>query len=119
MKTESDLRERLEKAVAEYESARNALPAPAVAEISSRIKCLKQELSDMLVSGANPCPDCGSLPHGMRHEGIALGIVVYVYEIGCLKCRDHRARGSSQEAAVAAWNQGKWVAAAKPWTEAS
>lgn len=60
-------------------------------------------LAEALVEGAKPCPGCGQTPHGMLQpitrdvEGV---------EIGCTKCRHHRAKKATATQAVLAWNAG-------------
>lgn len=69
------------------------------------IKSLRAAISDSISEGASPCPDCGAKAHGMmKREGTET--TPPQFEVGCLNCPDHRARGWSERQAVEKWNQG-------------
>jgi hypothetical protein len=58
-----------------------------------------------LIAGAQPCADCGNLPHGIvQPRGVPGFGVIDTYEIGCLTDRDHRAVDLTREGAVKKWN---------------
>jgi hypothetical protein len=63
----------------------------------------KSELGTVIATGAKPCPSCGGAAFGMRQPT--------GFEVGCLNCRDHRARGLTRRGAVRGWNAGpiEWV----------
>lgn len=71
----------------------------------------KTALSDGICDGANPCPDCGSKPHGISHKTAVRKHIMPIYEVGCLQCRDHRAQGFTPALAVESWNTGDWLPA--------
>ena len=67
------------------------------------LKAARKALSDHIAMGANPCPECNQLPHGMRKNPAT-------YEVGCITCpKPKRARGNSAQAAVIRWNRGEYV----------
>lgn len=66
---------------------------------AARIKELRAELQSLLTDGAQPCPDCGNTPHGIRQAR--------VYEIGCLVCQNKRSFGKISYEAVENWNAGR------------
>lgn len=86
-------------------------------EASAELKKLRAEASALVTEGANPCPRCGEMPHGMlqyRGEGKE---VLTEYEIGCLVCKpfEHKdgtwrsaetRRNPSPTQAVLLWNAG-------------
>lgn len=84
--------------VHEYREIANTAPADVVRAASQAVKDARAELVAAITKGANPCPDCGSPPHGILHPKSV--------EVGCLNCRDHRAQGPTRASAVAAWNEG-------------
>lgn len=71
----------------------------------------RQEASDKISTGAEPCKDCGNVPHGMALPRAVAGLGTFdVYVVGCLVCRDHRAMGKTPEEAVEKWNAGDYMA---------
>lgn len=76
--------------------------------LSDQIKALREQLSAMICNGAVPCPDCGNMPHGMK-QPLKVGNEIFtVFEVGCVVCSDHRARGLTREEAVQKWNAGEY-----------
>lgn len=86
------------------EAARARSRESTSAENTAEVKRLQRELSAAITEGAEPCPKCDAQPHGME-QPTAKGCD---YEIGCLSCRDTRARASSRRAAVILWNAGEY-----------
>ena len=94
-----------EKKAAYNEVAANMTPAQQKAT-SDEIKALLAELAACIVDGANVCPTCSNMPHGIHQPRY--------YEIGCQTCaydrngeaRAIRAKGVFREEAVANWNAG-------------
>lgn len=77
----------------------------------ARIKELRQEMSDSIAAGANPCPKCGTAPHGMLKTP-ETDKAPEQFEIGCIPCDGPdapAARGWSIEQAVDRWNRGEFV----------
>lgn len=109
------------KQIAEYEADVEAALAACRAtesptfEARMALKAARNALSAAIAEGAQPCPDCGLMPHGMR-QAVPYARNGMGYEVGCLNCKDHRgARSESRAAAVAAWNEGaEAVAQHKP-----
>lgn len=105
----------LDAALQEYREGAHTLAAPTLAELSTSIKLLQQELSDACAMGSKTCPQCGNLPHGMeRRPGL--------FEVGCLAClpelvkigtvtmrKSSAARGKTAAAAVDNWNAQRWI----------
>jgi hypothetical protein len=89
---------------AHLEAARERSRAQTSAENTAAVKALQRRLSAAIAEGADPCPKCGAQPHGME-QPTAKGCD---YEIGCLSCRDTRARAGSRRAAVILWNAGEY-----------
>lgn len=109
--TEAELNLAIEEKLAAYREAVETQPARVAAAHLDGVKELRQQLSDLLSAGAVP-----------RVEGLAvIGMlkcpaypisggrtVSAVYEVGD---GEYRSRGSTPEAAVAAWNRGEYVKA--------
>lgn len=65
----------------------------------------KQAEQARIIEGAEPCEDCGNLPHGIvQQRGVPGFGIIDTYEIGCLTDRDHRAVAVKREDAVKKWN---------------
>jgi hypothetical protein len=93
----------IENAQAKYFAIVDTGNRAEVQAASQAVKAAKAALSAALVVGADPCPSCGGVPHGMlqpRPQDVTL------VEIGCLACRYHRANGGSPEWAREKWNAG-------------
>lgn len=100
---------------AAYQAIANTGTAEEQRPFTERVRALHVEISATIAAGAEPCPSCGIVPHGMEQptpngSGIE-------YEIGCRTCRafqhtdgtvrDHRVRGGLlPRHAVEAWNAG-------------
>lgn len=110
-RSEETIRAELGDAQAEYNEAVRTKPQHEVLPLSRRITELRKELSGVLSEGANPCPDCGNPPIGLRHVHVvaATNRRVFTFEVGCVSCKDHRAQGSSIAESVAEWNAGKYL----------
>jgi hypothetical protein len=89
--------------------ARAAQKPERVREATDKAKALRAEMSALISEGAEACPHCGQLPHGMEHPS--------GFEVGCLSCkpfqhtdgtmREHRVKGALlPRHAVEAWNEG-------------
>jgi ssDNA-binding Zn-finger/Zn-ribbon topoisomerase 1 len=101
----------LAKARAAYHGASGTEPAPKLYERSRAIRALTDELAATYTEGAEPCPDCGNPPHGMRKNPATV-------EVGCLACPSRRAQGVTADEAVERWNRGELVEAPEvPSTE--
>jgi hypothetical protein len=94
----------LAKARAAYHEAANSEPPPKLYERSRAIRALTDELAATYTDGAEPCPDCGNPPHGMRKNPATI-------EVGCLACPSRRAQGVTADEAVEKWNRGELVEA--------
>lgn len=98
MKLRDKLRE-LQALKQEYHEKAPGLTSAEIAEETKKFKALHGQINAMLVDGAKPCPDCGSEPIAMFHDGTPKP-----FEIGCPKCPAHRVRGTLPEDAVEDWN---------------
>lgn len=78
-------------------------------QLRHEILKLRSELSASITKGAEECPDCGQLPHGIKQPR--------GYEVGCLTCANHRAWGEDVEDAVEAWNNGEYLPPRAPAVE--
>ena len=96
MRDEATILEEMRQKMAEHHEAGDEATVAQVRERTAQIQALRQELSDGITQGAQPCPDCDIPPHGMRKNP-------QQWEIGCLSC-GLRARENSQEACLEAWN---------------
>lgn len=115
MRKISDIKAELATALAEARAVSNDLPVSKQKPYTDKVVALQKELSDVITAGANPCPDCGELPHGLEQPSGKGGIE---YEVGCVAgCPDlelpdgtriqHRVRGGLlPKHAVDAWNEG-------------
>lgn len=113
MRTDEAILEELQKARADYHEAAEVEKPEQLSKRSKAIKGLMQELSDYYTEGADPCPDCDNIPHGMQKNPQEV-------EIGCLHCQpqskrvehgrvtriEPRVRANSRERAVLLWNEG-------------
>lgn len=105
------------------EAAQSGATEEDLQAIREQIHEVRAAVADSISSGAIPCPDCGGKVHGMqKREGTENAPPQY--EVGCLNCPDHRARGWSEQQAVEKWNQGVksetregWVAPTTPPAE--
>lgn len=57
-------------------------------------------------AGAKPCPKCEAAPHGMVQQVSVGRDILEAFDVGCLACHNHCARGFTPELAVDAWNRG-------------
>jgi hypothetical protein len=110
---EEAIRSELGEAQKAYTEAVETQPAKFCRPFADKVKALRQELCDALSVGAKVCPDCGSKPIGLRHIHVVVATNrrVFTYEVGCIKCKNHRAQGSSVTEAVSEWNVGKYLPA--------
>jgi len=72
--------------------------------MDAHIKALRGELQAVLTEGAQPCPNCGNMPHGIRQSAVANKLPIFIYEVGCLVCANRRAQALTREGAVENWN---------------
>ena len=98
----------MEKIISELQKLTQA-HHEGVPGLDEEIKALRAELVAAITEGAEPCPDCGNLPHGMIQNAVLNKQVIALYEVGCLTCRDHRAQGLTREVAVTHWNNGEYL----------
>ncbi len=110
-RNEEVVRAELGEAQTAYNDAVRVKPQHEVLPLSRRVNELRRELCAVLSDGANPCPDCGNRPIGLRHVHVvgATNRKTFTFEDGCVACKDHRAQGSSVPEAVAEWNQAKYL----------
>ena len=127
--SEESLQEKVNLALAEYQSKAHSSTQAELQVLSNTVKNAKKALSDFISFGANECPSCENLPHGMvvKETNDGKG-----YEVGCLKCsplffdKDGKpadektpknekvrvsfsARGYTPEIAVKNWNNGLFL----------
>jgi hypothetical protein len=94
----------LKAAQAEYHKKADSLTPPEIQKESEKFAKLQKDIADTITEGANKCPDCGNLPHGIFHDGTP-----NPFEIGCIVDRDHRVREALPEDAVEQWNKGNYL----------
>jgi hypothetical protein len=99
----------LANAIAAY----NALIDPRPSErkpIKEKVETLRADLQELLIVGAESCPECSQLPFGIEQP--------YAYEICCLSesCssknylpKGRRAQGRTIEQAVDNWNAESYI----------
>lgn len=109
MRKITEIESDLQAAHAAYHAIVEEAPPAKERAASLAVEKLQAELSAAIAEGANPCPNCGRAPHGMRQpDG---------FEVGCTNCgwfrhtdgtiRDHGARGGMlPRHAVETWNEG-------------
>jgi hypothetical protein len=100
------IEKKLESVIASARAKVDTGTAAELRALNSSASALHTELSAAIAEGASLCPSCGNRPHGMRQEFTAGREVIHGFEIGCLKCRDHRAVGFDRDNAVKKWNSG-------------
>lgn len=109
-----NLKSQLGQALNHYREIAHKAPAAQVAAASETVKELQKQVSDAIVEGSHPCPDCGAAPIGIEQPRAGGGVE---YEVGCPNCRwfkhtDGTARahgvrgGLLPRHAVEAWNAG-------------
>lgn len=118
--------DKLRAARAEYHEKAHTLTAPEIAKETEKFKTLNQTVIDLITEGARDCGNClvtmeklakdaekqsketgikvepatwSPKPHGIFHDGTA-----NPFEIGCLRCPNHRIREALPEDAVEKWN---------------
>jgi len=101
----------LKAAQAEYHEKANKLTPPQIQDERVKFEKLQKDIADTITDGANECPDCGNLPHGIFHDGTP-----NAFEVGCIHCRDHRVREALPEDAVDKWNAGEYLPPREPGT---
>ncbi len=115
MTTLNEVKSMLAEKKAEYHELHDTLTPPQLRARSVDIEALQKMMSDLITSGAEPCPRCGTKPVGMIQPGN--GGRSDEYEVGCTVCppfkhhdgsfRDHRVRGGLLPShAVEVWNAG-------------
>jgi hypothetical protein len=124
MATIADIKARRDAAQAAYNQVANTGTVAEVKAASDAVRDTRAELSAAITVGANPCPDCGTHPHGMEQPHNS-DESVPEYEVGCPKCgwfmhtdgtpRDHGARGGLRpHHTVELWNEGPDAWRTKP-----
>lgn len=109
MRTENEILSAINALKSDYLSKVDLFTSAELYAHNQQMKQLQAELSSLLSFGANPCPRCSSLPHGMIFRTqIVSGVKVNLYEVGCLNCKNTSARGSSAKEAVEKWNNGEY-----------
>lgn len=98
--------QQIESKRAEVRAKEDTAPRPEIAAITRQVRELGDQLSAAITEGAKPCPSCGSAPLGMLQEVWVSGEIVQTFEIGCTRCKDHRAKGVTRETTVSKWNLG-------------
>jgi hypothetical protein len=101
-RTDDVILSELEQAVAAHHEG-----APGM---DGTIKALREELAGVITEGANPCPNCGNMPHGIKQNAAVKNMPISIYEIGCLVCRDRRSQSVTREGAVENWNNEIYIA---------
>lgn len=100
-----DAKAKLQAAREAYHEAREHAPPHIERSLHHAVKTAMAEFAAKMVEGAEPCPKCGAMPHGIeqpRRDGRGCE-----YEIGCLACKGERVRGGLMPShAVEAWNAG-------------
>lgn len=99
----------LQAAVQARHEAVAVQPAPVVEKMAEGIKALQAELSAYITQGAEACPVCGNLPHGIRQDATLRREKITLYEVGCLTDANRRAQGMSRSEAVERWNNGQFI----------
>lgn len=102
MRTEDEIKADLVTAIETYNESLTKEDADVVVQ-------LRQELIEAYTEGATPCEDCGNMPIGIKQPVAAGSVVLSYYEIGCVVCRDHKAKAQTREEAVDNWNNGIFV----------
>lgn len=105
MANTNQLVEQLKQAQQNYD---DAYGTPAEREHGMKVKSVKKDISAAIADGAEPCPDCKNAPMGIEKRA-ATDNSPAQFEVGCVNCADHRARGWSPEDAVKRWNSMEWV----------
>ena len=102
MRNDEHVLTELKTARAEYHQASQLETAPQLVARQRKIEELMAELSGFITKGANPCPQCGNLPHGIAQPDY--------YEVGCLVDKGVHSKGRTPERTVEAWNRGEYFA---------
>lgn len=106
MRNEFEIITEINETKAAYHEMADTMPAVQQKAVAEKMKALYAELAACIVAGADVCPTCGNMPHGIHQPRY--------YEIGCQTCtydrngeaRAIRAKGALREEAVANWNAG-------------
>lgn len=101
-----EIKKKLDEAITEYQGlATSTATDSELREASLIVKKLQAELSSAITHGAEPCPQCNVVPHGIEQpSGRRSGGVEY--EIGCLTHTKLRVRGGLlPRHAVETWNE--------------
>lgn len=106
-RTEAQITADIVAARAAYQDAVDTEPRATVEALSGVVHDLLDELSSVLSEGADPCPTCGTAPHGMLKTE-AVKDNPPIYEVGCLTC-DNAARGWTIPLTVERWNTGQLI----------
>lgn len=104
-KTVLDLQDHLQELQDEYHKNESKLTVSQMREQTKKMNDIRAQMVQTITEGAVPCPTCKNEPHGMMKRQ-STDEHPALFEIGCLKCRNTRARGWSREEAVAKWNAG-------------
>ncbi len=80
-------------------------PQAVIEALNRQIIDLQNEITAKIVEGALPCVNCGNPAHGLRQNAVIKNSPIYMFEIGCIHCKDTRVQDVSREGAVAKWNQ--------------
>lgn len=116
MNTDTQLLEKIATLKSDRDQRIGKMTVGELEAVNGEILALQADLNTVLTQGADPCPNCGNDPHGMRRakDVATLGM----YEVGCVFCPptvkdNHRisisARGFSIPEAVENWNAHKWI----------
>lgn len=92
----------LGESLAKYRAMADTATQSELRKASDAVKECRKALSACITEGAEPCPDCKVLPHGMEQpKGDSVE-----YEVGCLACGKSVRGGLLPKHAVEAWNEG-------------
>lgn len=109
MNNMQELRDAIKAKREEYHAKHDILPARELRAITEEVKRLSNELNAQIIEGAEPCEDCNELPMGLVQQIDVKGEAQDYFEIGCVKCPNHRAQGFTQKQAVQKWNDERYL----------
>lgn len=93
-----DLEYELDQAVAFMNENKLDMTGREIAEKRQEIIGLREEIQEILTSGAKSCPECGLHPLGINQPRY--------FFVGCMSdtCSERRSKGKTPGEAVANWN---------------
>lgn len=108
----------LERAREEYQKAVTNGDTHTIKRATAAVRARQDALAGAIADGANPCPFCKVMPHGMEQPHVVNNVECGVeFEVGCLACKpfvwsDGTTRkvsvrgGLIPRQTVEAWNEG-------------